>query len=134
MTRQLEPIPLDRSSRFCLRSGVPSMSRRSPTPRARRLEAVDGAWWPRTTDLIAELADLDVLLAGRVGGVDRIMYNLDAWQPTPRRTVIGGRSVHLDGYRHLPTHTLCVLGLDRTRPADCRSSSVKSPIPVGGLA
>ncbi|MGF6886003.1 hypothetical protein ABIA39_007484 [Nocardia sp. GAS34] len=114
MTLQHEPILLDRSSRLALRGALRS-SRRLPTPRAPRPGAVDGAWWPRTTDLVAELADLEVLLAGRAGRVDRIMYNMTAWQPAPRRTMIGGRSVHLDGYQHLPTHTLCVLGLDRTR-------------------
>ncbi|WP_327120541.1 DUF5994 family protein [Nocardia sp. NBC_01730] len=113
MTLQHE---LDRSSRFALRSGAPPASRRLPTPQAPRRGAVDGAWWPRATDLVAELADLEAMLARRAGSVDRVMYNVDAWQPAPRRTMIGGRSVRLDGYRHLPT-TLCVLGLDRTRPA-----------------
>ncbi|WP_245717882.1 DUF5994 family protein [Nocardia miyunensis] len=115
MTRQHEPILLDRSSRFTLRSGPPPASRRLPTPRAPRPGAVDGAWWPRTSDLVAELSDLEALLAGRAGNLDRIMYNMDAWQLAPRRTMIGGRSVRLDGYRHLSAHTLCVLGLDRTR-------------------
>ncbi|MEU1956774.1 DUF5994 family protein [Nocardia rhamnosiphila] len=115
MTLQHEPILQDRSSRFALRSGPPPASRRLPTPRAPRPGAVDGAWWPRTTDLVAELPDLAALLGRRAGSIDRIMYNMDAWQPAPRRTMIGGRSIRLDGYRHLPTHTLCVLGLDRTR-------------------
>lgn len=115
MTRQHEPILLDRSSRCALRSGPPPSSRRLPAPRAPRPGAVDGAWWPRTSDLIAELADLAALLAGQAGSLDRIMYNIAAWQPAPRRTMLGGRSVRLDGYRHLPAHTLCVLGLDRNR-------------------
>ncbi len=115
MTLQHEPILLDRSSRFSLRSGAPPKSRRLPTPRAPRPGTVGGAWWPRTTDLIAEMADLEALLGRRAGSVDRIMYDVDAWEPAPKRTVIGGRSVRLDGYRHLPAHTLCVLGLDRTR-------------------
>lgn len=115
MTRQPEPIQVDRSSRFALRSGLPPFSRRLPSPRAPRPGAVDGAWWPHTSDLVAELSNLEALLGRRAGSLDRIMYNMDAWQPAPRRTMIGGRSVRLDGYRHLPTHTLCVLGLDRTR-------------------
>ncbi|MBF6139762.1 hypothetical protein IU484_06850 [Nocardia farcinica] len=65
--------------------------------------------------MVAELAGLAALLGRRAGSLDRIMYNMDAWQPAPRRTMLGGRSVRLDGYRHLPAHTLCVLGLDRTR-------------------
>ncbi|MEU4344196.1 DUF5994 family protein [Nocardia sp. NPDC023852] len=115
MALQHEPILLDRSSRFALRSGPPPSSRRLATPRAPRPGAVDGAWWPRTTDLVAELPDLEALLGRWAGSIDRIMYNMDAWQPAPRRTMIGGCSVRLDGYRHLPAHTLCVLGPDRTR-------------------
>ncbi|GGL10423.1 hypothetical protein GCM10011588_26040 [Nocardia jinanensis] len=78
---------------------------------------MDGAWWPRTDDLVAELAALDfeALQRGRARPVDRIMYNIDDWRPAPKRTALGGRSVRLDGYRHLPAHTLSVVGLDRTR-------------------
>ncbi|MFD9614738.1 DUF5994 family protein [Streptomyces sp. NPDC059083] len=131
MTLQHESILLDRSSRFALRTALPA-SRRLPTPRAPRRGAVGGAWWPRTTDLVAELSDLEALLGRRAGSVDRIMYNIDAWEPAPSRTVIGGRSVRLDGYRHLPAHTLCVLGLDRTRlvllviPSDTEAATARA--------
>ncbi|MCP2280003.1 DUF5994 family protein [Nocardia amikacinitolerans] len=128
MTLQCKPILLDHPPRFSLRDRLPLASRRSPKPRVPRPGAVDGAWWPRTTDLVAELADLEALFAGR-GAVERIMYDMDAWQPTPRRTTVGGRLIRLDGYRHLPAHTICVLGLDRTRlvllviPADTEAAS-----------
>ncbi|WP_157171538.1 DUF5994 family protein [Nocardia veterana] len=113
MTLQHEPVPLDRSARFSLRSGASPRSRR--LPQAPRPGVVGGAWWPHTTDLVAEMAGLEALLGRRAGSVERIMYNIDAWDPAPKRTVIGKRSVRLDGYRHLPTHMLCVLGLDGTR-------------------
>ncbi|MGV9833727.1 DUF5994 family protein [Nocardia niigatensis] len=131
MTPQHESILLDRSSRFALRTALPA-SQPLPTPRAPRLGAVGGAWWPRTTDLVAELSDLEVLLGRRADRVDRVMYNIDAWEPAPSRTVIGGRSVRLDGYRHLPAHTLYVLGLDRTRlvllviPADTEAATARA--------
>ncbi|WP_373281742.1 DUF5994 family protein [Nocardia aobensis] len=134
MTRQHEPIPQDRSPRFTLHSRPP-VSRRLPTPRAPRPGSVDGARWPRTTDLVAELSDLEAL-GRRAGSIDRIMYSMDAWQPAPRRAMIGGRSVRLDGYRHLPAHTLCVLRPDPTDPADrgTRSPScARSASRVGGL-
>ncbi|MFI5716118.1 DUF5994 family protein [Nocardia sp. NPDC051750] len=115
MTSLNEQAQLGGSARVSLRSGPPPESRRLPTPRAPRPGAIDGAWWPRTDDLVTELAELEALQSGRMGVVDRIMYNMDAWRPAPRRTAVGGRSVRLDGYRHLPAHTLCFLGLDRTR-------------------
>lgn len=114
MTPQHEPILLDRSARFSLRDRLPG-SRRLPTPRRSRPGVVGGAWWPHTSNLVAEIADLQTLLGSRAGNVDRIMYNLDTWQPAPRHAMLGGQSIRLDGYRHLPAHTLCVLGLDRTR-------------------
>ncbi|MEV3961602.1 DUF5994 family protein [Nocardia sp. NPDC050193] len=117
MTPRHEQIRLDRSPRFSLRNGPSPASWRLPTPRAPRPGAVHGAWWPRTDDLVAELATLDfeALQPGRARPVDRVMYNVDDWRPAPERTALGGRSVRLDGYRHLPAHTLCILGLDRTR-------------------
>ncbi|MGW6335481.1 DUF5994 family protein [Nocardia rhamnosiphila] len=114
MTLHHEPILLDRFPRFSLRSR-PSASRRLPTPRAPHPGLVGGAWWPHSADLAAEITDLETFLAGRAVGVDRIMYDLGTWQQAPKRMVIGGHSVRLDGYRHLPAHTLCILGLDRTR-------------------
>ncbi|MEV6102353.1 DUF5994 family protein [Nocardia sp. NPDC051981] len=57
---------------------APPSSRRLPTPRAPRPGAVDGAWWPCTSDLVAELSGLEALLGRRAGSIDRIMYNIDA--------------------------------------------------------
>jgi Family of unknown function (DUF5994) len=64
---------------------------------------VDGAWWPRTDDLIAELPDLIAVLSVHQGAIRRVMYNLNEWRITPTEIVIGGRAVQLDGCRgHLP--------------------------------
>lgn len=132
MTLQQERILLDRSPRISLRPGPPPATRRLPTPRAPRPGAVDGAWWPHTDDLVAALADLDALQRVRMGAVDRILYNSDDWRPAPKRTPLGARSVRLDGYRHLPAHTLCVLGSDRTRfvllviPADTDTATARA--------
>ncbi len=115
MTQSHEQALPGGSARISLRSGPPPASRRLPTPRAPRPGAVDGAWWPHTDDLLTELARVEAPLSGGMGAVDRIMYDLDAWRPAPKRSTVGGRSVRLDGYRHLPAHTLCFLGSDRTR-------------------
>ncbi|MBF6346658.1 hypothetical protein IU421_09810 [Nocardia cyriacigeorgica] len=114
MTRHFEPILLERSARFSLRHRPTAVrpSSASPVPRP---GAVDGAWWPHTNDLVAEIADLERLLGDRADGVDRIMYNLDAWRSAPRRARFGGHSVRLDGYRYLPADTVWVVALDRDR-------------------
>ncbi|NIH81384.1 DUF5994 family protein [Amycolatopsis viridis] len=49
---------------------------------------VDGAWWPRSRDLSAELPALRAVLAARLGPIDRIAYRRTPWDPSARR--LGG--------------------------------------------
>jgi hypothetical protein len=67
---------------------------------------VDAAWWPRTRDLASELPPLmDVLwTAGRE--INRITYNLRAWEPSPRRMQIESRGVRLGGFDTSDPHTV----------------------------
>lgn len=76
---------------------------------------VDGAWWPRSDDLMIELPDLLAVLTVRLGAVDRVLYNLAEWAQMPKRLVTGGRAVRLDGYQRQPASTLQVLGLGREK-------------------
>ena len=87
---------LDQRSRISFRQPV------SPTG------FVDAAWWPRTRDLTAELpALMDVLwTAGRE--INRITYNLHAWDPAPRRMRIAGRTVRLGGFTVGDPHTVAL--------------------------
>jgi hypothetical protein len=84
-------------------------------PKAPRSGYVDGAWWPRSDDLTAELPDLLAVLSVRLGRIDRVLYNFDEWAKAPAKLATGGRAVRLDGYRLQPTNTIEVLGLNRDR-------------------
>jgi hypothetical protein len=84
-------------------------------PKATRSGYVDGAWWPRSDDLAAELPDLLAVLSVRLGRIDRVMYNLNEWAKAPAKLATGGRRVRLDGYQRQPINTLEVLGLNRNR-------------------
>lgn len=60
------------------------------TPRLRmessgsRQTLLDGAWWPRSTDPVAELPGL-VLAIGKVRGpVTRLVLAASGWDPRPR--------------------------------------------------
>lgn len=86
-------------------------------PKAPRSGYVDGAWWPHSDDLAAELPDLLAVLSVRLGQIDRVMYNVDEWAKAPAKLATGGRAVRLDGYRHQPISTVEVLGLNRSRIA-----------------
>ena len=67
---------------------------------------VDGAWWPRSDDLMTELPDLIAVLSVRHGAISRVMYNLTEWRRTPTELVTGGRAVELGGYRGQPPNTV----------------------------
>jgi len=84
-------------------------------PKAPQSGYVDGAWWPHTDDLTAELPDLLAVLSVRLGRIDRVLYNLNAWARAPRKLIVGGRSVRLEGYRLQSANTVEVLGLGRDR-------------------
>lgn len=84
-------------------------------PKAPTTGHVDGAWWPRSDDLATELPDLLAVLSVRLGAVGRVLYNLTEWAKVPRRLMIGGRVVRLDGYRLQPANTVQVLGIGREK-------------------
>jgi hypothetical protein len=84
-------------------------------PKAPHSGYVDGAWWPRSDDLAAELPDLLAVLSVRLGRIDRVMYNLGEWATAPAKAMLGERVVRLDGYRRQPINTLEVLGVNRDK-------------------
>ncbi len=76
---------------------------------------VDGAWWPRSDDLSAELPDLLAVLSVRLGKIDRVQYGLSEWKSVPRTLNAGAARVKLDGYQRQPHCTVGVLGRDHER-------------------
>lgn len=76
---------------------------------------VDGAWWPRSDDLAAELPDLLAVLAIRLGPINRVLYRFGEWSTPPRKLVINYDLVRLDGYRLQPPATIEVQGFNRGR-------------------
>nr|WP_231614188.1 DUF5994 family protein [Mycobacterium nebraskense] len=76
---------------------------------------VDGAWWPHSDDLRAELPDLLSVLSVRLGPIGRVNYQLDEWPELPAKFAIEGRTVRLDGFRLQPANTIEILGHNRKR-------------------
>jgi hypothetical protein len=83
-------------------------------PKAPVAGFVDGAWWPHTDDLAAELPDLLAVLSVRLGPIDRVLYHLGEWSTAAAKIAIRGRSVHLDGYWNQPPNSIQVLGMNRS--------------------
>ncbi|WP_327063437.1 DUF5994 family protein [Kitasatospora griseola] len=59
---------------------------------------LDGAWWPRSRDVGAELPGLVRALTEHIGPVSSVGLDTAAWDDVPARLLVDGRSVHLDRY------------------------------------
>jgi hypothetical protein len=58
---------------------------------------LDGAWWPRSTELPDELPALLEELSAHLGSIALVGYHRDAWNAAPGHLDVAGRSVHLQG-------------------------------------
>jgi hypothetical protein len=77
---------------------------------------VDGAWWPRSADLVGELPELFAVLAVRLGRIERVTFHLGDVSEPPRRIVYDGERVRLEGFRSQRAGTVTVIGAsDRHR-------------------
>jgi uncharacterized protein DUF5994 len=70
---------------------------------------VDGAWWPRSRDLVVELGALLPVLAVRLGRIERVTHHLGDWDAVVRKIVVDGSVVRIGGFRSQPAGTLDVL-------------------------
>ncbi|MFF6827622.1 DUF5994 family protein [Streptomyces longwoodensis] len=59
---------------------------------------LDGAWWPRSRDIAAELPALITALTEHLGPVTRIGLDATAWGHLPTRLIIDDRVVHIDSF------------------------------------
>lgn len=63
-----------------------------------RTGVLDGAWWPRSRHLDAELPALISALTRHIGPITRIGLDAQAWEELPTRLVVEDRVVHIDSY------------------------------------
>jgi hypothetical protein len=85
-------------------------------PKAPTTGYVDGAWWPRSRNLSAELPALLAVLAVRLGHVRRVSYNLTTWDAAPRYLITtDGQPVRLGGFHSQDPHTVDVIGPNEPR-------------------
>ncbi len=87
--------------------GEPARVRLAPAgPDRRRL---DGAWWPRSGDLRAELPSLIEALE-HFGRVTRVTVNHSTWPDVPHKLVYRGRMIHAGWFdAEQDAHLLCAL-------------------------
>ncbi|WP_405166238.1 DUF5994 family protein [Nocardia sp. NBC_01499] len=84
-------------------------------PTAPKTGYVDGAWWPHSDELAAELPALLAAVAGRVGTIHHVAYPLGEWARTPDELVVAGQTVRVEGIRQGTGHTVELLGVKNRR-------------------
>ena len=67
---------------------------------------MDGAWWPGSNDLGAELPDLVAVVGSMIGEVRRVVYDPSIWPPTPSRVIRRGVAISVDPYALVTSETL----------------------------
>jgi hypothetical protein len=72
--------------------------------------SVDGAWWPSTTNLGAELPDVLAVLGSRIGEVRRVVYDPSIWPATPSRIIRRGVAISVDPYTLVTSETIYLIG------------------------
>ena len=82
-------------------------------PDAPTTGVVDGAWWPESRDLAAELPAMAAGLTTQLGLVEAVSYNLDAWDATPRKVRVGRGVVRMSGFHSQAYATVDVVGARR---------------------
>jgi hypothetical protein len=75
---------------------------------AREHEVLDGGWWPRSRDLLAELPGLVNTLTPRYGRVQRIMVNDAVWHDRFRRLAVGADVVSIGWFATLESSLLII--------------------------
>jgi hypothetical protein len=79
-------------------------------PMAALMGAVDGAWWPRSSDPLAEFPALVAGIALYRGHVDRVAFNSIVWDDAPDHMVVDGARIKLEGFRSLDRRTVSLAG------------------------
>jgi hypothetical protein len=78
-------------------------------PVHQRCGFVDGAWWPRSTQLTAELPLLLEALSSRLGTIDRVVFDENVWAPAPLHLGFRGSDVILDSSPDQSINTISLI-------------------------
>ena len=76
---------------------------------------VNGPWWPRSRDTVAELPGLVLALGESFGTVSLIALGNDSWLPGPHRLAVDDQVIAVSRPERQQAHTVLVLGRDRSQ-------------------
>ncbi|MEU8843325.1 DUF5994 family protein [Streptomyces roseus] len=98
---------LDRIAPRDIAAEVPA--RLSLTPKTTLAGQLDGAWWPHSRDLEAELPPLVAALQEPWGRITRVTVNPARWPVVPRRVAVDGRVLHVGWFAEQDADKLILL-------------------------
>ena len=89
---------------------APLTSARDGQPRLRLSEVaggrLDGAWWPRSRDLEAELPELVDHFPVAAGHIDRVLFSRPDWDSCPRKVDVHRGRIKTGSFPSDDTHLL----------------------------
>ncbi|MFF4578130.1 DUF5994 family protein [Streptomyces sp. NPDC001389] len=98
---------LDRTAPRDLASDLPA--RLSLTPKTTLAGQLDGAWWPYSRNLEAELPPLAAALEEPWGRITRVTVNPTRWLAVPHTVAVGGRTLHVGWFTEQDPDKLILL-------------------------
>jgi Family of unknown function (DUF5994) len=84
-------------------------ARLSLTPKSTLAGQLDGAWWPYSRDLEAELAPLAAALDEVWGRITRVTVNPTRWPVVPHTVAVDGHVLHVGSFTEQDPDKLIVL-------------------------
>lgn len=87
----------------------PRAARLVLTPKTALAGQLDGAWWPRSRDLAAELPVLVAALAEPWGRITRVAVNPTRWPVIPHKVPVAGHTLHVGWFTEQDPDKLILL-------------------------
>lgn len=87
----------------------PSIPRLRLEPTQSPHTLLDGGWWPRSTNPVAELPGLILAIDGLRGVITRLVLSADGWDSRPYRLGVAGRVLRLGYFASQPTTLLTAI-------------------------
>ncbi|MFE6503230.1 DUF5994 family protein [Kitasatospora sp. NPDC057738] len=92
------PLPIPSSPGPWTVPGAPLLPRLELEPTMSREGVFDGAWWPRSNEVLAELPDLITALGAHFGRILRVGLDTEAWDGVPRSVAANGLMVRINWF------------------------------------
>jgi Family of unknown function (DUF5994) len=90
-------------------ASAPSTPRLRLEPTGSRRTLLDGGWWPRSTDPVAELPGLVLAIDNIRGPVTRLVLSAVGWDEHPRRLGVNDRVLRLGYFTSQPSFLLTAM-------------------------